>query len=63
VLLILFIQRRPRGMFPLKGRGGRGMISQRVSVLDDRTGTGGAIVLALLNQFTPVVRRCMCRLM
>ena len=29
VLLILFIQRRPRGLFPLKGQGGRGMMRLR----------------------------------
>src|SRR5580704_4379335 len=52
VMLILFIQRRPRGMFPLKGRAG-GMISQRVSTLTIVLVLGGAILLALLNQFTP----------
>ena len=38
VLLILFIQRRPRGMFPLKGTGGGGM-TQRCRPLVD-TGAG-----------------------
>ena len=46
VLLILFIQRRPRGMFPLKGPGGGGMKTSIVTVV---LVLGGAILLAALN--------------
>ena len=72
VLLILFIQRRPRGMFPLKGRavGGMTCLREACSPLDPPhllrsllvLVLGGAVLLAVAepgDRRRP--QRCMCR--
>ena len=73
VALILFIQRRPRGLFPQTGRAAEGMCSGASSGSDDERGSRRAhAFLALLAAvgiaraacsiwWCPRRRRCTCR--